>query len=1110
MPVKKGKTVTKAKKQTSPAKAKVQGGFKPATQKDIPGRVFRGHMSMVWRVAMPTNGRFALTSSQDCTVRHWDLDSETSGVEGRVILEGRHPFYGLAVTPGGERAAAGDGSGSIHLLDLRNSSKILALPTREEYVVSLAFITANGELLGSAADGFLRKWDAQTGEMLGMCKVPFGTAYGIGASTDGRIVVGAISGKGLTSWDGVSTKAAAVWREKVSLESPVSVSADGRLTLTGCTDGTVALWDLANGQRRAAFEGHSGDVNATVLTLDGRFAASGGDDQTVRLWHVPTGRCLAVLRGHNYSVTGIAITPDARRIASVSWDGTLRVWDIPASLIAAAEQEQKRGYMNAKVVLLGDSGVGKSGLAMRLWHDRWEKTESTHGMEIQRLALPEAGGEEGVEREVWLWDLAGQVEYRLVHQLYMEQTALALLVFDPQRDDLFASLTYWQAALQKIAGRTQPPAILVAARCDRPGLRLTIEELQHWAAARGLHGPVLTSAKVPDHPGTAELRQFIATLIPWERMEFRSTMDNFPPLKDAILALRDSQKGPGGVIVTPNELETCVRRAAPKLEFTGEDLRAVTGLLAGEGVISKLPYCDLVLLQPHWLNCYASTLVKLAGEDKDRLGHVPMELIQPGKLPNKDETPRLPMEDERQLLPELVSTFLQRALAWKQDTGKGAMLVFPNYVRLPRPTPPERGRTVLYRFTGPLEEIYSTLVVRLHYSGLFKKVTLYRQAADFTTAMRSLAAVTLRDSEGTAELEIHFGKDLAPDVQATFQTFVDDHLRLRATALERLRTFHCPRCHEEARDRRAIDAALARGRTKLGCQYCDPDKNPGVIDLHDILEQQYTERAGEERAGELSRIASESISAASQDHLMEGEARLLVAANDQASAQTMSAKRFRIALSFAGEKRDFVEKVASLLAAKFGEDAILYDKFHEAEFARYNLGIYLPKLYSAESELIVPVLCKDYDHKRWTGWEWIHIYSLLTKQDGHRVMPCRFDNADADGLTPASGFIELDQKTPEQAAKLILERLALNEGRPKGYYLSDSLTAAALAAPVAVSTPPAPPAAPSLASGSPALILWKEKLGYLLEAEVIAVGADEKFRLKKQIEEAKSKIIELS
>lgn len=149
----------------------------------------------------------------------------------------------------------------------------------------------------------------------------------------------------------------------------------------------------------------------------------------------------------------------------------------------------------------------------------------------------------------------------------------------------------------------------------------------------------------------------------------------------------------------------------------------------------------------------------------------------------------------------------------------------------------------------------------------------------------------------------------------------------------------------------------------------------------------------------------------------------------------MAGKRFKVAFSFAGEKREFVAQVADLLAQRFGKAAILYDKFHEAEFAVYDLGIKLPRLYGEESELIVPVLCTDYDHKRWTGWEWLHIYGLLTRQDGRRVMPSRFDFAMPDGLSPACGFIELDQKTPEAFAKLILERLAINEGKPSHHYL---------------------------------------------------------------------------
>lgn len=41
----------------------------------------------------------------------------------------------------------------------------------------------------------------------------------------------------------------------------------------------------------------------------------------------------------------------------------------------------------------------------------------------------------------------------------------------------------------------------------------------------------------------------------------------------------------------------------------------------------------------------------------------------------------------------------------------------------------------------------------------------------------------------------------------------------------------------------------------------------------------------------------------------------------------MSAKRFRIAFSFAGEKRDFVAK-------RFSEEAIPHAKYHKAEFVR--------------------------------------------------------------------------------------------------------------------------------------------------------------------------------
>src|ERR1700754_2733350 len=99
--------------------------------------------------------------------------------------------------------------------------------------------------------------------------------------------------------------------------------------------------------------------------------------------------------------------------------------------------------------------------------------------------------------------------------------------------------------------------------------------------------------------------------------------------------------------------------------------------------------------------------------------------------------------------------------------------------------------------------------------------------------------------------------------------------------------------------------------------------------------------------------------------------------NDEPAKAKVKTKRFRIAFSFAGEKRSYVEKIARILADRFGEDKILYDKFHEAEFARDDLAFYLPALYHDESDVIVGVFCADYEKKEWPGLEYKALFDLI-------------------------------------------------------------------------------------------------------------------------------------
>lgn len=115
-------------------------------------------------------------------------------------------------------------------------------------------------------------------------------------------------------------------------------------------------------------------------------------------------------------------------------DGLLALIDAGAAellLVSAGESvvsaPPATTYANAKVLLLGDSGVGKSGLAMVLAGEEFRPTESTHGRRIWLLQTADPAADEqessGGSREVMLWDLAGQPGYRIVHQLHLEGAA---------------------------------------------------------------------------------------------------------------------------------------------------------------------------------------------------------------------------------------------------------------------------------------------------------------------------------------------------------------------------------------------------------------------------------------------------------------------------------------------------------------------------------------------------------------------------------------------------------------------------------------------------------------------------------------------------------------
>jgi hypothetical protein len=137
---------------------------------------------------------------------------------------------------------------------------------------------------------------------------------------------------------------------------------------------------------------------------------------------------------------------------------------------------------------------------------------------------------------------------------------------------------------------------------------------------------------------------------------------------------------------------------------------------------------------------------------------------------------------------------------------------------------------------------------------------------------------------------------------------------------------------------------------------------------------------------------------------------------------------YRIAFTFAGESRAIVEKVADLLAKKYSKDEILYDKYHEAEFARPQLDSYLQDLYHNHSDLIVVFICEQYSQKRWCGVEWRAIRDILNSMKFEKIMYVKAFSGDPGDLSlpgffaSEDGYVDAERHTCEELADLIDQR----------------------------------------------------------------------------------------
>jgi len=152
--------------------------------------------------------------------------------------------------------------------------------------------------------------------------------------------------------------------------------------------------------------------------------------------------------------------------------------------------------------------------------------------------------------------------------------------------------------------------------------------------------------------------------------------------------------------------------------------------------------------------------------------------------------------------------------------------------------------------------------------------------------------------------------------------------------------------------------------------------------------------------------------------------------------------KYHVALSFAGENREYVREVAKLLKEKGIE--VFYDEFEEVKLWGKDLYDYLTDIYRNKAYFTVIFISNAYKEKVWTNLERRSAQARALRESREYILPARFDDTEIPGLTDTTKYIDLRGLSPEEFVGKIIKKLELEgiifQGRDIFKYSQNALS----------------------------------------------------------------------
>jgi WD40 repeat protein len=333
-----------------------------------------GHESAVADVAFNRDGSRLLSTSNDGTIREWNLAVGTSQILSDTITTGQiasgdddvtvsrdgmyvaiagrsltciydstngtivrtlhnvtsYPYTANTVTfsPDGRELLTGNTKFSGAVIWNWRAGTIERIVRAEERM-NFPQLSPNGNRVLSTMEGTVRIRALSDGRVLLVRRTTDSRDYltALHFSNDGRRVLAAnVDGK-IQVFDSLSGKTLLVLQAHNALLNDANFSPDGSRIATASGDQTARVWDAFTGAL-VAVRTSVGPSNSVAFSADGKRLLVGASDGAY-LWEIATGRTMYVFRGFKGSILKARFARHDTRIVTLGSDNTARLWPVP-------------------------------------------------------------------------------------------------------------------------------------------------------------------------------------------------------------------------------------------------------------------------------------------------------------------------------------------------------------------------------------------------------------------------------------------------------------------------------------------------------------------------------------------------------------------------------------------------------------------------------------------------------------------------------------------------------------------------------------------------------------------------------------------------------------